>query len=359
MSNRSERMVQHSFTGTIRPKIKIISKTEYPVGTLFCVWSGTRYPDIMNPEEIQRLYDLPVDVHGFTNSVPNLISVADTICKWYPEYAGEEGKDYRNVILSIARKVIESNVPAGESVHFNIQIDDANVAWREQLVRGRISQQFWTMSTRIMDMTTMDVNMNDSIRLIGGDKAVNAYNDCVDFIRATYKYLVDECGVPMEDIRLQPQGHTHRVYWMVPLRTLVTILNKRCDWIAQASLWTPIVSGIIKELRRLGLYEIVSPFIGKPMVEVSRDESGKAFVSGYIMNADNEDRYSGRDKLPCDPLWLAYKGYSMPKHTDLEFYDYLKSMYIQIWRDEYLEVLGWDRNNPDKLGKYDRPGELS
>ena len=362
MASRSERMKQHSFTGVIKPKIKIIGKTENPVGQLFVVWSGTRYPDIMRPEDIQTLYDvkgfdyIKDRSHGTTvEEVEHLKSIAETICSWYPEYAGVDGQDYRNVILSIARKVIESNVPAGESVHFNIQIDDASVAWREQLVRGRISQQFWTMSTRIMDMTTMDVNMNDSVRLIGGDKAVEAYTDCVDNIRKTYKFLVDECGVPMEDIRLQPQGHTHRVYWMVPLRTLITILNKRCDWIAQASLWTPIVAGILQELRSLGLYDIVSPFVGKPMVEVAKGDDGKYHVSGYIMNADNEDRYSGRDKIPCDPLWLAYKGYTMPPHTDLAFYDYLKSMYIQIWQDEYLEVLGWDRENPSSIGKYDRP----
>ena len=348
---KSERMVQHTYTGPIRPRVKIISKTEYPIGTLFCVWSGTRYPDIMSPDQIQFLYD-----HGdMSLSMPLYQEIADTICKWYPEYAGEDGKDYRSVILSIARKVIESNVPAGESVHLNIQIDDANVAWREQLVRGRISQQFWTMSTRIMDMTTMDVNMNDSVRIIGGEKAVNKYNECVDVIRETYEFLVEECGVPMEDIRLQPQNHVHRVYWMAPLRTLVSIMNKRCDWIAQASLWLPIVSGICQEMRRLGIFEIIEPFIGKPMVEVTEYEDGNCDVTGYIMNADNEDRYSGRDKIPCDPLWLAYKGYIPPEHTDIEFYDYLKSLYIQIWQDKYLKVLGWDRAHPEKLGPYDRP----
>lgn len=341
---KSERMIQGSRTEPIRPKVRIISHTTDPIGSLFCVWSGTRYPDIMTPHEIQYLYDYEADnVHSQ--------GIAETICSWYPEYAGEDGKDYKNVILSIARKVIESNVPAGESVHFNIQIDDANVAWREQLVRGRISQQFWTMSTRIMDMTTMDVNMNDSVRLIGGEEAVHIYEDTVEYIREAYRQLV-ALGVPMEDIRLQPQGHTHRVYWMVPLRTLVTILNKRCDWIAQASLWTPIVAGAVQELRRLGLYDVISPFIGKPMVEVSSSENK---VTGYIMNADNEDRYSGRDKIPCDPLWLAYKGYSMPEHTDIEFYDYLKSLYIQLWQDDYLKVLGWDREHPELIGKYDRP----
>lgn len=359
-NNKSERMKQGSRTEPIRPKVKIISHTTYPIGSLYTVWSGTRYPEIDEPEMVQALYSIIPDLTKYWDT-PEFtespyMQAAKRICSQYPEYAGPSGKDYKNVILTIARKVIESNVPAGESVHFNIQIDDANVAWREQLVRGRISQQFWTMSTRIMDMTTMDVNMSDSISLIGGEKAVSKYNECVDFIRDTYRFLVDECGIPMEDIRLQPQQHTHRVYWMVPLRTLITIMNKRCDWIAQASLWTPIVAGICEELRRLGMFEIIEPFIGKPMVEVSYYEDyGHYYVSNYIMNADNEDRYSGRDPIPNDPLWLAYKGYAMPEHTNLEFYDYLKSLYIKIWKDEYLDVLGWDRKDPSKIGYYDRP----
>ena len=340
---KSERLVQRSFTGVIRPQVKIITKTENPIGVLYTVWSGTRYPEIDTPEDIQYLYD------NGENALPYYSDIAKRVCLQYPEYAGEDGKDYKNVIKSIAQKVLESNVPAGESVHFTIQIDDANVAWREQLVRGRLSQQFWTMSTRIMDMTTMDVNMNESIRLLGGQDAVDVYEDAVDYIRKAYQVLID-MGIPMEDIRLQPQGHTHRVYWMIPLRTLITILNKRCDWIAQSSLWTPIVAGAVSELRRIGLYDIVEPFIGKPMVEVSEGR-----VTHYMMNADNEDRFSGRDKIPCDPLWLAYKGYNMPEHTDIKFYDYMKSLYIQLWQDKYLEVLGWDRENPEALGPFDRP----
>ena len=116
------------------------------------------------------------------------------------------------------------------------------------------------------------------------------------------------------------------------------------------------MAGVVKELRELGLYDVISPFIGKPMVKVVHNtDFDEYIVDEYIMNADNEDRYSGRDKIPCDPLWLAYKGYRMPEHTDIEFYDYLKSLYIQIWRDDYLKVLGWDRDHPEKIGKYDRP----
>ena len=141
---KSERMVQQNRTCPIRPKVKIISHTSNPIGSLFVVWSGTRYPDIMSPKIIQNLYEDAGFVDYWSDSKyidAEKADAARTICEWYPEYAGENGKDYKNVILSIARKVIESNVPAGEAVHFNIQIDDANVAWREQLVRGRFCRK--------------------------------------------------------------------------------------------------------------------------------------------------------------------------------------------------------------------------
>jgi len=346
---KSDRLVQGNFTGPIRPTAKIISHTSYPIGTLYTVWTGTRYGRCLDPKVVQEIYD--------GNWTEDRRDEVEFICKCYPEYTGSwtsRKTQASSVILAIAQKVIESNVPAGEAVHLNIQIDNASVAWREQLVRGRISQQFWTMSTRIMDMTSMDVNMNDSINLIGGEEAVKIYEDTVQTIRDAYTKLID-LGIPVEDIRLQPQNHVHRVYWMVPLRTLVTILNKRSDWIAQGSLWTPIVSSIILALRQIGLYNVIAPFIGKPMVEFSKDPEGNYFVSKYIMEADNEDRYSGRDKLPCDPLWLAYRHKTMPAHTNIEHYDYLKSVYMNIWSDEYLEILGWDRENPEQLGYYDRP----
>lgn len=355
MSSRSEKLKQRNRTEIIRPQVKLISENTNMIGTIFSIWTGTRHSESFSPRIIQNLYDRDKML------IPNcdtkeLDRVAEVICGWYPEYAGEDGKDYKNVIKETVQKVIEVNVPVTESIMLDFQIDDANVAWREQLVRGRNSQQFWVTSSRTTDLSTMDVNMADSIRILGGEKAVDAYEKCVDFIRDTYLYLVDECGVPMEDIRLQPQSHIERDYWMVTLRTLVSILNKRSDWIAQASLWTPVLSGVVKELRRVGLYEVVSPFIGKPMVEIAyHTDYERYYITRHFMDIENDDRYSGRDRIPCDPLWLSYKGYTMPEHTDIEFYDYMKSMYIQIWKDEYLEVLGWDREDPDKIGPFDRP----
>lgn len=353
---KSTRLNQGSFTGKIRPVVTFKSMTSNPIGTLFSVWYGSRHNDSVDPEDIQALYDSDP---AYVSKMPDAnwerrAKVAAMICKDYPDLAGASGSDYKNVIKTICKQCIESDVPAAESVNFVIEIDKANVAWREQLVRSKIAS-YWTQSTRTIDMTTMDINMADSVELIGGPEAVEIYKHTADVIRQAYIEL-EKLGVPIEDIRLQPQQHVHRVYWMISIRALVKILNKRSDWIAQASLWTPIIAGVCSYLRKLSLFDIVEDFVGKPPVKVSyHSDYDEYYVSEYMMNADNEDRYYGRDPLPCDPLWLAYKGISMPQHTDLDFYDYLKSMYIQIWGDEYLKVLGWDRSDPSKLGRYDRP----
>lgn len=355
---KSTRLKQGSFTGKIRPVVTIRSMTSNPVGTLFCVWYGSRHMDSVDPEDIQALYE---SSPSFVRLAPDdnwerRAKIAEMICKDYPDLAGESGTDYKNVILTICKQCIESDVPAAESVNFVIEIDKANVAWREQLVRSKIAS-YWTQSTRTIDMTTMDINMADSVELIGGQKAVDIYNHTADTIRQAYVEL-EALGVPIEDIRLQPQQHVHRVYWMISIRALVKILNKRSDWIAQASLWTPIIAGCCEGLRKISLFDVIKDFIGKPPVKLSFDPTtgdGTWYVSEYMMNADNEDRYYGRDPLPCDGLWLAYRKLAMPEHTDLDFYDYMKSMYSQIWSDEYLKVLGWDRNDPTVIGKYDRP----
>lgn len=350
-----ERLKQSSRTEIINPEVKIISMTDNPVGTLFSVWHGSRRKETVSPKAVEMI----VEYADRVNKCPPdyVYDAAKQIIEDYPEYDHAEGSQLdraKFIVLEVVKSSLKSNLPASNCVHFTVLVDNATVAWREQLVRSKFAD-YWLWSSRILDMKTMDVNKPRSLELLGGKKAVDIYDNAVDVIREAYRQL-EELGVPMEDIRLQPQQATHRVYWMIGLRALITIMNRRSDWIAQASLWTPIISGLCKELRKSSLWVVIEDLIGKPPVKLKfNEETGHYEVSEYLMNADSEDRYQGRDVAPCDPLWLSHKGLTLPKHTDIQFYDYMKSMFINIWSDEYLDVVGWDRNDPKKLGPFDRP----
>lgn len=363
--SEEHRMNQNRITGIIRPKVTLISMTSNPVGTLFSVWYGSRHTRNVRPEVIQILYDQFNDHNGQDNVLKvaiksdeidkgELFREANMICQEYPEFSGDDHQDYCKVIRAICSRAIALDLPCDECVTFTFEIDNSTVAWREQLVRSHFSQ-YWIQTSRTMDSSTMDVNMPDSVELFGGEEGVKIYKDAVSTIREAYDKLI-KMGVPSEDIRLQPQSHVERVYWMVNIRALMKTLKTRSGWIAQASLWTPIISEICKILRQKSFFDMISDDIGKLNVQVSYNaDLGFWSVDYYDKIMECEDRYQGRDPLPVDPLYLAYTNKSMPSHTNIKMYDYMKSMFINIWADEYLEVLGWDRQNPSKLGGYDRP----
>lgn len=335
------RIKGNSVTDTLYPKVKIVNMSTYPLGTIVSMWIGSRYEETFDPQVIEDLYYSKFD---------STSEVGKKLCEYYPEHSGDQGNDYQNVIKKVAEMVIKSNLPVLDSINFTFEVNNANVAWREQLVRGRQPQNFWMQTSRTADLTSMDVNRLESIAEYGGEDAVHIYDEAVQSIRDAYRLLI-ELGVPSEDIRLIPQGMTHRVYWMVPYRTLSGILNKRCSWIAQSSLWTPIIEGIQSELFKV--CPVFADIIGTPAdVKISE---GKIISHNY--DNENEDRYFGKDYQPTDPLWLAYKGLSMPKNTNIEMYDKMKSSYIKLWSREICDILGWDKDNPDKLGFYDRPEE--
>lgn len=349
-----EILKQGSRTQEFKPEVRLVTSSSNPVGTLFCTWHGSRNAKALDPKVVEEIYHGALETDLYRD-YKLYHDTAEEILRAFPDAAKKYNNDVQKVIKDIVVSVLKYNIPPSEAVQFTFEIDCANVAWREQLVRGRLAQNFWTQSTRPMDLRTMDVSMNKSIELFGGEEGVKIYKDTVETIRECYRQLT-AMGVPQEDIRLQPQMHIHRVYWFVSLRSLLTVLSKRCDWIAQASLWLPIVSGCVSILRDLGMGEIIEDFIGHPMCSVEYDSDWDDYhIIDYKNIQDCEARMSGADPAPIDPLYLAYAHKSMPEHTDLEFYDYLKSMYIQIWSDEYLKVLGWDRSDPSKLGPYDRP----
>lgn len=337
-----------SSTGNYIPSTKLLSITKNPIGTLFTVWHNSRNKDEVDPEVIQTVYDTGA-----------MHDISEYLCECYPEYIknmddASLSDKTRVIIREVVTLAIKCDVPASEFVSIELVTNDASVAWREQMVRNRKIHP-WLQTSRTADLCTFDCNRLDSIERFGGKEAVAIYDSVVDRIREAYMILT-EMGVPSEDIRLIPQGHLHRCMWGTNLRDLLKLVGKRVSWIAQSTLWNPVNSDIIEILRNEFGSDIINNFVGKcEDITYHKDDLGKVIIDSYKYDVETEDRYNGKDPQPCDPLWLAYTHRCMPEHTDLEFYDFMKSQYIKMWNDDILSVLEWERDNPDKIGPYDRP----
>lgn len=331
-----------SRTEYIRPKVTLVSYPVDAVGTVASMWIGSRYNKTFSAHDLQCIYNE-------TNLVNE--AVVEVLQEMYPEYSDLSGRD---MITNIVHMVDNANLPPLDAIYFTFQIDDASVAFREQLVRSRLPQNFWTQTSRTADLTEMDVNMMESVSA-AGSRAEEIYRNAVNDIRYTYQTLTD-MGVPSEDIRLMPSNMVHRIYWMVPYRTLKSSLGKRLSWIAQSSLWTPVIHGIMTSIRSIPSLEVFAEsLVGVPSDVVIR---GREIVS-HRYDIENEDRYYGRDPLPVDPLWLAYRitqhneDLSYPEPNDPYQYLVMKYSYSQLWNDETLDILGWNRDDVLKQGNYD------
>lgn len=344
------RMNGTSTTKEYTPNVELVSLTDKPIETLFSIWFGSRNKMHLDTT-VLWLITQGVSNFEFDSTKKEVDYIKKVICDAYPEIAGENHDDPVRVIHETVKNLVDSDLPPLEAVQFTFMVDDVPVAWRDQLVRGRRAM-YWTQTSRTADLSMMDVNVNRSISRVG-DEAVAIYENCVDVIRDAYKKLQD-LGVPGEDIRLSPASMIQRDYWTINLRELIKVMNKRSDWIAQATMWTPILSEILRKIPR-ELADLIRDKSCRPNVKISKDDRGNLFVSDHHYDIENLDRYEGRDPQPCDPLWLAFKGYSGQTldYDEYAHYQDLKSLYISLWSDEYLEVLGWCREDPTKKGYYD------
>lgn len=346
--SKDSRMTGSSITKDFTPRTTCTSHTQFPVGTLFSVWHGSRHSYSIEPFDIEYLYTRNIDTYNCSIMEKGLIQY---LRETYPEYdlpGSPELVAFHHIITQVVKLAIKVDVQASEFVSYEFRVDDASVAWREQLVRKR-QLHVWTQTSRVADMTSFDSTMMPSVDLLGGHEATEIYKNTVDTIRKAYSQLI-ELGVPSEDIRLQPQSHIHRVYFGGTLRSILKLVEDRTSWIAQATLWTPIVSGIVATLRTT-LGDWILDLL-KPPATVSKSEDGKYTITDYKLVSDDQARYEGHDPLPVSPIYLAYKGLSN-NYKNKEFYDYMKSMYIKIWSDDILKAIDWDKDNPTKPGKYD------
>lgn len=345
------RISGNSITKEFVPETHLLSMTRNPIGTIFSVWHMSRHKDEVDPNTIERLY-LNDDPENYNREL--YCELCDYLQSCYPEYCSGSMDDYKSVIREVVKLAIKCDVPASEFVSVELYTNDASVAWREQMVRNRRIHT-WLQTSRTADMEHYDCLRLDSIERFGGEEAVKIYNNAVQTIRDAYTALI-AMGVPSEDIRLQTQGHIHRCMWGMDLRNLIKLVGKRSSWIAQSSLWGPINADVISILRNAFGSDIIDDFVGVcEDIKYHKDENGNVILDDYKYINENDDRYYGRDYQPCDVLYLAFTKKCMPEHTDIKFFNYMKNMYIKIWNDDILSILGWDRNDPNKIGPYDRP----
>jgi hypothetical protein len=355
----SKRMSGSKITDEINPTTELISRTENPIGTLFAVWHNSRNSRKVKANDIETLYRdyKSIFKDKYLNNSYNR-ELIDYIIETYPEYlTGNEShvyEEFHNIVKELVKLIIKCDVPASEFVSFEFCIDAANIAWREQLVRAR-KLHIWMQTSRTADLRYFDATRMHNIELRGGDEAVKIYDEAIEYIREVYEKLV-QLGVPVEDIRLTPQTMLHRVQFGVDLRNLLKLIGKRASWIAQASLWAPITADIISILRDSYGSEIIDDFVGIcEDITYHKNDNGEVIIDSYKYINENDDRYYGKDPQPIDPLYAIFTGRTMPENTDIEFYDYMKSMYIKMWNDDILSILGWDRDHPEKLSRIDRP----
>lgn len=244
--------------------------------------------------------------------------------------------------LSLFQRIIDQQIPVSEHIVFNFIIDDAPISWREQAVRHRVGVKygdnyavdiipeadftFWSSSMRIMSMEDFAVNeqyfVPDSVAK--NPLAYHEYVKAMDAIEKSYVYLT-AVGVPMEDARnVIPLGATHRIAMTINLRSLQHIIGERGCWILQASLWHPIITGIIDELVTK-IHPIFSNLAAPPCVKNNE-------FKGCVFNEENSRRLDGADALPVCPLWYTSKYSPRPlNESEIADVDEIIPLFEKMW----------------------------
>jgi len=227
------------------PKVKLITWTQDPIETIYTIWqSGKTLEPVMSIKDVKA------------------------ICKTNKEFKAE--------VLRTFKAIIHSKIPIAENLNFTFVLSDVSIALREQLVRHRIGTKlddkigvdmipnladstFWAQSMRLLPM---DKFFSDNAYYYPEglkDKVVTDecgmkypaglyYEKILKQIQTAYSNLI-KAGVGFEDARmLLPLATTHRIVWTLNLSSLMHVIGKRSCWISQATLWNPIIEGMIEEI---------------------------------------------------------------------------------------------------------------
>lgn len=264
---------------TKKPQVKLISHTRLPLETLFAVWAQSR------PTQYPNLFK-------FALSVGSSVITADIV---------DAARDARvvsdNDIKYVVSKVASMSIPVAESIHFTWGFANLPIEWREQAVRKR-QLGFWLTSMREFGMDDFVTEGRVSFPEGLTEEQEFMLDGALEDIERVYNKLKYH-GVPQEVARkVIPLCATHNGSMFMNFRALLELLAARSCWIAQLTLWKPVLLGMVEELEK------IDP-VFKALVSPPCFDKGCEDYKECKYKEINENRLTGKDPYACCPLYWS------------------------------------------------------
>lgn len=301
------------------PRAELISHTMFPVETVYCIWQQSKENDFtMTPKEVNEKM------------------------KIYDTFSAE--------VYDTFKRIMKQQIPTNENISFTFMLHDLPISLREQMVRHRIgskmgdnygvdvipevqSSSFWSQSMRILDFGNFfDTQKYFTPLTIRENAAADSkYSVLMNNIQDVYNYLVNECGIPMEDARnVLPLGSTMGITWTLNLASLLHIIGKRSCWILQYGLWSFLIKDMINELSKVD--SVFGDLILPPCFSNGKYETCK-------FKHENERRLDGRDELPLCSLYYEKEIDETVAMNYSDNYPDMSERMLQM-ADKYSELWG-------------------
>lgn len=268
---------------SVKVGVSVLSSSIKPIETLLGAWFQSR------PSTYHKYYE-----HAGVDPYKALtLEDVEKVMQAMSELDGPEKLEAELV------KVLSTDIPVKEAIHFTINYVGMSVAHREQLVRPRTNGH-WIQSMRESEMTKFyekgQFFKPDNLKRLGQD-ATDFYDQAMYVLQMIYNTAIEVHGYTPEEARAFLPSHiTHSGSLFINLRSLQQLFSKRSCWIAQNVYWSPFLTQIAQGLRAID--HRFSLIIAPPCIKADK-------WVGCPYSAMNLQRLDGKDPyVPC-PLWYT------------------------------------------------------
>ena len=341
--------------------VKLISKPEAPLGTLFYVWEQSRsHAEVPMPVMLEGIMGCTFEIVHASSSMGNALAALGATMVEKPNVPNDpsrgvssyyEVQPTRRRILELVERIFDEDIPCTEQISFTFAFENMSISLREQMVRHRIGvslgenfavdiipdqtkSSWWSQTMRMLPMNNFYTEgrymIPDSIKENGtetgmytfipgeqNEPTINSayppmtveqvYLGLLENMEMGYQALV-AAGVPMEDARqIIPLAASHGITWTMSLKAMMHIVGKRACWVAQANLWAQLIAGMVDHL-----CEQVHPIFRKIILPPCFSKGSYKACPYFQINTE---RVQGRDHMPPCPLYVfnqtqdAYEAY--------------------------------------------------